>query len=137
MDYHCRVLSNLCRICGKRALKARDIKLKKKARRVGSYAGLIRLYFAIDTTNNEKNVHPEVCCNGCFTKFMDCKRTNYTISLEKMELDKKTVVTWKRQSGDNSDVCTRYSLQSLSGNYLKSQKTWKRPALAKMIPQHP
>ena len=52
MDYHRNVLTNLCRICGLRALKAREIKAIKKARVAKNYTELIKLYL-VCTENKE------------------------------------------------------------------------------------
>ena len=63
MDYHRKALSNSCRICGERALKTHEIKRKQKARQILHYVGLIKLYFAIDISKDEKDIHPQVLCN--------------------------------------------------------------------------
>ena len=87
MDYHRNVLTNLCRICGLRALKAREIKAKKKARLARNYTELIKLFFALDICEDDESIHPKVLCSSCYFKLMDCKRVSSkrVISLERYE----------------------------------------------------
>ena len=129
MENHLKALSNLCRICGQRALKRQEIKLKKKAPKIECHAGLIKLYFAIDINNDVEGIHPTIACHACFTKLSDSKKANRTISLEKIEKDKKSVFTYEKHSDDECKVCEHYNKLSQCGYHWKTKQSKRKAAI--------
>ena len=105
MDYHRNALTNLCRICGLRALKARQIKAKKKVPWAQNYAELLKLFFAVDISKDNEDIHPKVLCSSCYMKLTDCKRVSSkrVISLDRYEREKQLPVPRIRHTENVSE----------------------------------
>ena len=122
MEYHKTSLANLCRICGYRALKHRELHQKKKAKLAVNYIELIKLLFGVNIERDIEAIHPKVLCSSCYYKLMDCRKKNKFKSLEKYEQERKLAVSWEAHSDELCRVCDGYSIQSQPGQYRCTDK---------------
>ena len=132
MEYHEKALANMCRICGQRALKSRDIEKKKKPKKTCDYIELIKLLFGVDITTDNEDIHPQLLCVSCCQKLVDCRKPNRVKSIELYERDRKSVLSWETHQEENCIVCDRYKIQSQPGQWGHHKKVVKRSAITNM-----
>ena len=76
---HMTAMSNLCRICGRRALLSKHKTNKRhRIRYVRSYTNKISEYFRIDTSSDSHVTHPDKFCSPCYNLLMTYKRNPHS-----------------------------------------------------------
>jgi len=75
MESHSNYLANMCRICTNRAHTQAEIKAKKPHKYVAKYSDMINTLFGIDSTTDNKLIHPNKICTACYQLLLNSKKT--------------------------------------------------------------
>ena len=90
MYYYKKALSNFCQICGLRALKYQEIKLKRNAKKACYYVPLIRLLFEVYIAADSEDIHPQVLC---MAYYCELKYVQYVMNEHHVPIKKKLLAT--------------------------------------------
>ncbi len=89
MEFHINELKKVCRVCGKRAQKAKG---KERLYLVHQHRDALATVFSIDVSGDTEDTHPLQFCYSCHTQMRNWKKRSGTAP----PVDR--VYTWDRHS---------------------------------------
>ena len=125
LDFHKKCLENLCRICSKRVQTCDQINRKATPRLCVNSRDKIYVYYGIDISSDEQDIHPAKICNQCFYRMKNVDvlaKSNKMDSAKYLgEKEKAGTVSrlWKPHKRIDCNVCNLYSSQMRKGRTRK------------------
>lgn len=122
IEHHQQCLSNMCRICGARALTFNQLRKNFRKRFCENVKDEIYMFYGIDVSSDTEN-HPKVMCLACYNRV---KKANVLVDdsrLDKKEFlgekEKASIVSalWQPHKRVNCQVCETYNSQAKQGRH--------------------
>ena len=97
LDFHKQCLRNLCRICSNRAQTSEQMNRKATPRLCANSRDEIYIYYGVDISTDEEEIHPTKMCNKCFYKMKNAK-----VLSENHKMDREKYLGEKEKAGSAS-----------------------------------